>query len=217
MQIIERIINNGHGYLNASYLVIHSTANPGASALNHVSYWSNNPDVPMAHYVGDWTGNVYHCVPDDRICWHVGNGNNRTVGIELCEPMKATDFEPVWRMGVEFAVWYLNKRGWGTDRLISHNDCISMFGGTDHTDPIPFFRRYNRTFEQFKTEVETGLIMAEINYELLADRIADKLMRYELTSNNGFRADIGRRICLEGDKSQTIHDTLLRIEKKLDE
>lgn len=218
MQVIQRIINQGHGYLDADYLVIHSTANTGATALNHVSYWSNNPGVPMAHYVGDWTGYVYHTVPDDRICWHVGNANGFTIGIELCEPAKYTDFEKVWRMGVEFAARYLASRGWGTDRLLSHNDCRIRWGGTDHTDPLPFFGRYGRTWDQFKTDVETEMLMAEIDYDRLGDAVARKLMDYEIKNpDSDFKADVKWRIFNLGNKTQTMQDTLLRIEKKLDE
>ena len=38
----DAYVSNGHGYLNAQYLVIHETANPGASAWNHVLYWRGN-------------------------------------------------------------------------------------------------------------------------------------------------------------------------------
>ena len=34
-QSVDRYVSGGHGYLNASYLVIHETAIPGASAYNH--------------------------------------------------------------------------------------------------------------------------------------------------------------------------------------
>lgn len=220
MQIVERIISNGHGHLDAGYLVIHETANPGATAANHVSYWSNNPNAPMTHYVADWTDTVYHTVPDDRICWHVGNGNDRTVGIELCHAVKVTDFLRVWETGVLFAAWYLNKRGWGIDRLISHNDARLMWGGTDHTDPAGadgksgYFGQFGRTWEQFKSEVETELAMADIDYQRLADRIVDTFMRYKLTGDNGYTADIGQRICRMDDKTQAIVNSVKNIEKQ---
>ena len=38
-QSVDKYVSGGHGYLNASYLVIHETANPGASAYNHNSVW----------------------------------------------------------------------------------------------------------------------------------------------------------------------------------
>lgn len=152
MQVKENIINNGKGSLGASYLVIHETANPGATALNHVRYWQNDPTYSV-HYVMDWDGIAYHCVPDNRLCWHVGNGNNYTVGIELCHATNAADFKKVYIAAVEFAAWYLKKRGWGIDRLLSHDDCRRRWGGTDHVDPITYFQKYGTSWNQFRNDV----------------------------------------------------------------
>lgn len=156
MKIIESIVTNGHGYLNPTYFVIHETANPGATALNHVNYWRNNPAYAV-HYVGDWTGDVYHCVPDDRLCWQVGGGNAYVVGIELCHAKNSLEFKKVWDLGVEFSAYYLKKKGWGIDRLISHDECRRRWGGTDHTDPIGYFKKYGKTWDQFKAEVAKRL------------------------------------------------------------
>ena len=170
-------LSNGHGPLNPSYVVIHSTANLGASALNHVNYWHND-DTYAVHYVGDWTGKVYHCVPDTRMCWQVGNGNPYVVGIELCEPVKATDFQKVWDVGVEWAAWCLNWYGWGVDRLLSHKDCSERWGGSDHTDPIPFFAKWGRTWEQFVSEVDAKLEGDEDMPS--ADEIAEAVWDYQI-------------------------------------
>ena len=44
MSLIEtNIVAFGHGSLNPSYFCVHSTANVGATAYNHVDYWRNNP------------------------------------------------------------------------------------------------------------------------------------------------------------------------------
>ena len=97
------VVSAGHGRLNPSYLVVHSTANPGATAENHVTYWRRNqPSVAMAHYVMDWTASdtVIQPKETDRVAWHVGNGNSRTYGIELCEATNPQDFEVEWRAAV---------------------------------------------------------------------------------------------------------------------
>lgn len=208
MAIVERIVSNGHGSLDPSYLVIHETANPGATALNHVAYWSRD-DTYAVHYVGDWTGAVYHTVPDDRLCWHVGNGNAYTVGIELCHATNAEDFERVWRLGVAFAAGFLKSRGWGIDRLISHDDCRIRWGGTDHTDPLAYFRKYGRSWEQFKQEVAAEMEdnMTDADMRTLARYIAEAFMDYSVRNpENGFEADIKWRIANLGDKTQTMAD-----------
>ena len=159
MQVKESIISNGKAALNPSYLVVHETANPGATALNHVSYWKNDPTYSV-HYVMDWTGIAYHCVPDTRMCWHVGGGNGFTVGIELCHATNAADFAKVWSNAVEFCAWYLRKQGWGVERLLSHYDCTRKWGGSDHTDPIGYFGQFGKTWAQFKEEVRKKMAAA---------------------------------------------------------
>lgn len=156
MRIIESIVSQGHGSLQPSFFVIHETANPGATALNHVNYWRNNP-TNAVHYVGDWTGDVYHCVPDNRLCWQVGGGNAYVLGIELCHATNAADFKKVWDLGVEFSAHILKTRGWGIDRLISHDECRLRWGGTDHTDPIGYFKKFGKTWAEFKAEVQRQL------------------------------------------------------------
>lgn len=148
MNIIEHIVSDGHGPLDPSYVVIHETANPGASAWNHVKYWSND-DRYAVHYVADWTGDCYYTVPEDRLCWQVGSGNAYVVGIELCHATNQEDFNTVWDLGVEWAAWQLSKRGWGIDRLLSHNDCTNIWGGSDHTDPLDYFEKYGRSWAEF--------------------------------------------------------------------
>ena len=218
MRIEERIINNGHGYLDASYLVIHETANPGATAPNHVAYWRNNPGVPMTHYVCDWDPIVYHCVPDNCMCWHVGNGNAFTIGIELCHAETPDGFLRVWYNAVEFAAYYLNKRGWGIDRLLSHDDCRRRWGGTDHTDPISYFEQYGRSWQQFKDEVSLELELIRMNSKDLARDIVDELMNRDIKNfDSDFHADVKWRVANLGNKTQGMLGLLERIAKKLDE
>ena len=146
----ENIVAGGHGYNNAQYLVVHETANPGASAWNHVIYWGNNPDYAV-HYVMELDGStVYRTMYDDRLAWHVGNGNYQTVGIELAHATNQVDFDRQWAEAVRWCGDYLAGRGWGVDRLLSHDECRRIWGGTDHTDPTGYFAAYGRTWAQFE-------------------------------------------------------------------
>lgn len=151
----DSIVTYGHGYNSAEYLVVHETANPGASASNHVSYWTDNPDYAV-HYVMELDGSVvYHTVPDWALAWHVGNGNYATVGIELAHATNADDFATQWREAVAWCGDYLYSRGWGVDRMLSHDECRWIWGGTDHTDPTDYFAEYGHTWSEFETAVET--------------------------------------------------------------
>lgn len=157
MEVVDDyVFPQGRGWNWPEYLIIHETANPGATALNHVNYWASGNQGGEAHYVTDWTGIVYHTTPDDRATWNVGgNANSWTVGIELCHATNQADFEKVWRTGVEFAAWYLTSHGWGIDRMMSHyqaNQTWATF--SDHSDPIGYFEEYGKSWDQFVYEVE---------------------------------------------------------------
>ena len=152
----EAIVSSGHGWMTPQYLVIHETANPGASAANHVTYWGNNqPNISMTHYVMELDGSVvYHTQSDNSVAYHVGNGNwYGTVGIELAHATNAADFNSQWTEAVKWAGDYLASHGWGIDRLLCHNDCRWIWGGTDHTDPLSYFQSFGRSWDQFKSEV----------------------------------------------------------------
>ena len=150
----ETICNHGHGYNSAQYLTVHETANPGASAYNHVRLYGNGSWQYAVQYVMDLDGGtVYHCMEDNRKAWAVGNGNSRCVNIELCHATNRADFNKQWDEAVKWCGDYLNKRGWGIDRLISHNDARMRWGGSDHTDPLEYFMQYGKSWNQFKTEV----------------------------------------------------------------
>lgn len=158
-KLVKSIVNYGHGPLKATYIVIHETANPGATAKNHRDLWAGTGYYSdyAVHYVLDWTGVCYQCVPEDRLCWQVGNGNKYVVGIELCHATTQSNFNKVWDAGVQWAAWQLKKNGWGIDRLISHNECRVKWGGTDHTDPDGYFESFGKSWSAFKTAVKKAL------------------------------------------------------------
>lgn len=157
MRVIEDIVNQGHGPLDPSYLFVHSTANPGATAKNHRDFYADGDWDFAVQYVCDWTGAVYHCVPDDRLAWAVGSGNKYGVNLEICEGETRQQFDGSWQTAVEFCAWYLDKRGWPLDRMLSHDECRLKWGGTSHTDPIPYFRKWGRTWDDFKQAVRAAM------------------------------------------------------------
>lgn len=159
----EQIISNGHGYISPSYLVIHETADPGATAKQLMTYWRNNPDAYVVHYTMDLDGDtVYHAMADNRKAWHVGNGNAYTVGIELCHATNKSDFNKQWQEAVKWAGDYLHKKGWDVDRLISHNEAAIRWGGSDHTDPVGHFAQYGKSWSQFKAAVASYMKTGEV-------------------------------------------------------
>lgn len=150
-------VSQGHGTITPEYLVIHETANPGATAANHVSYWRNNqPNVSMTQWVIDWTdgGTVYQVQPGNTKAWHVGAKlNSKSVGIEICHATNQADFDVVFEQAARWAADYLQSKGWGVDRMISHADVSERWGGTDHMDPRSYFESYGQSWASFKQRV----------------------------------------------------------------
>lgn len=156
-QSVDKYVSSGHGYLNASYLVIHETANPGASAYNHTLLWARD-DTYAVHHVMELDGStVYNTVPENRLCWHVGNGNGYTIGIELAHAANASDFAKQWGEAVKWTGDELRAHGWDTSRLLSHYEAARRWGGSDHTDPNGYFRAYGKTWLEFKQAVAAYL------------------------------------------------------------
>lgn len=156
-QSVDKYVSSGHGYLNASYLVIHETANPGASAYNHTLLWSRD-DTYAVHHVMELDGStVYNTVPENRLCWHVGNGNYATIGIELAHATNASDFAKQWTEAVKWTGDELRSRGWDTSRLLSHYEAAQRWGGSDHTDPNGYFAQYGKSWWEFKQAVAAYL------------------------------------------------------------
>lgn len=152
-QSVESVVAPGHGYLKPYFLVIHETANPGATAVAHVNLWRRSPAYAV-HYVMELDGSVvYHTMATDRKAWHVGGGNGLTYGIELAHATSKAQFDAQWAEAVKWAGDQLRSRGWGIERLLSHNDARLRWGGTDHTDPTGYFREYGRSWDEFKRDV----------------------------------------------------------------
>lgn len=148
--IKEAIVASGHGALIPQYFAVHSTANPGATAANHVSYWRNNPDYAV-HLVSDWD-EAYHTVPYDRICWQVGNGNATCEGLEICEALTREQFERGLEVARSVILQRLAAHGWTVDGNVrSHDWFTRIYGGSDHTDPLPYFNRWGWTWDMFIT------------------------------------------------------------------
>ena len=153
----KEIVTTGHGSLSPVYFAIHSTANIGAPAKNHVSYWRNNPFLAV-HYVVDWD-EAYQCVEEDRLCYQVGNGNRTCIGIEICEGRNEDEFMRSIANAKKVVMEVLDRRGWGTDRIHSHDWFRINYGGTDHTDPIPYLKRFGKDWDWFMDYINNGEVV----------------------------------------------------------
>lgn len=101
-------------------ITIHTTANPSSTARNERN-WLVNPNnnrTASWHLCMDQK-EIIEAIPEDEIAYHAGNatGNRYSIGLELCE---SGDFKVTEQKAINFLASELHKRGWGVDRIRTH-------------------------------------------------------------------------------------------------
>lgn len=165
--------NRSHELLVPIGIVLHETATPGATAQNEFLYFNGGDRSASAHGFVDWNGYI-QTIPYDEVAWHAGyTANHKYIGIEMCHATNKADFDKVWDNTVEIVVDLINKCGFSINELTTHNEVSLRWRETDHTDPIGYFKKFGKTFEDFKNDViahmNGGLNMTQ--YEELKDEI----------------------------------------------
>lgn len=154
--------NPNEGFINLKGIVIHSTANIGATAQNHYNYWNSEDRQSSVHYIVDWNSDyILQFIQEDRIAWHTGNynANREWLGIELCETNSKEQFNIVWNKTVWFVANLCIRYGWNVDDNVwSHNGLRSLYSGIDHTDPYNYLQRMGKTWQQLCTAINNEII-----------------------------------------------------------
>lgn len=73
------------------WIVLHDTESQpgGVDAYHNAEYFFNPAARAAAHLVVDDGGATYRCVDDDKVAWHAGVVNPRSLGIEMAAPAGA--------------------------------------------------------------------------------------------------------------------------------
>ena len=158
-------------------IVLHETATPGATAENEYSFFNSADRNASAHGFVDWNGYI-QTVSYDEVAWHAGyTANHKYIGIEMCHAESKADFEKVWNNTLEIFAELMKKYGFSVKDITTHNEVSLKWGETDHTDPTGYFKKFGKTFEDFKRDLETklngGLTMTQYE-ELKAEIKAQK-------------------------------------------
>jgi hypothetical protein len=168
-QILERFLREDiqeRTPLQATRLVIHSTANPGATDEGHFSWLDQERQHGWAHFYADWNS-ISQLVPEGFVAPAQGSTANRdSISIEMCEPStklswaeRLDQFNKVWDRTVWLAADILYRYGWDTRALYNHAMISQLYpNDTDHTDPIAFFQTYNKTWNDFVSAVSNTLL-----------------------------------------------------------
>lgn len=143
-----------------SGLVLHSTDDLNAVAMDIRNYFNNNPgEQASAHLSVDW-GQAVTMIPwqpgKAEIAWHAGpTANHRYVGVEWCETDNPTLFAQGYANLVSTARTILDWYRWPVDggHVFSHAQISATYHETDHTDPLPYLARHSKTWDQVVADI----------------------------------------------------------------
>lgn len=211
----REIVANGHGALSPIYFAIHSTANVGASARNHVNYWRDNPqgNKYAVHYVADWN-EAFQCVEEDRLCYQVGNGNSKCIGIEICEGRNEDEFMRSMENARKVILEVLARRGWGIDKLKSHDWFRIHYGGTDHTDPLPYLKRYGKDWDWFINFISQGESAPQIQPTEFEEEIMEYIMQPDEQNYLVHVCGMQYKVLTHPDQVVALQETARRVKGK---
>lgn len=137
-----------------SGLVLHSTADPGATARQIRDYFERltSPNRASVQLVCDWAEALV-CIPwipgGAEIAWHAGpTANDRFLGMELCETNDPHLFHLSFLRWIEVAAFICEVYHWPADdaHVWSHARVSATWHETDHTDPIGYLEAHGHTW-----------------------------------------------------------------------
>jgi hypothetical protein len=171
-QITEKLIsyNRSNQPLNPTILVIHSTADNGATAQNEFNWFNTGNRNASAHYFVDDTS-IIRTVPETEIAWHaLYTANHSGIGVECCEFTEMTKFTEVWNRALWLASDICTRWKIPVEKVYSHHEVTIMYPqdhGT-HTDPDEYFQAHGKSMDQFRHELAIllngvkGVVMDDI-------------------------------------------------------
>ena len=138
-------------------IVIHETANDSSTVENEINYMSSNWYNAFVHAFAD-ANNIIEIHNTNYYCWGAGKyANPQFIQIELCRSKNLSDFAKSVNNQAFYAAYQLKKynlkpidaSNTGKGTVWSHAAVSKFLGGTDHTDPIGYFKKFNYTFSDF--------------------------------------------------------------------
>lgn len=136
-------------------IVIHYTANPGASAQNNRDYFEGLKDTHetsvSSNFVVGLEGEIIQCVPTWEIAYASNSRNHDTVSIECCHPDETGEFtSKTYNSLVQLTAWLCLKFDLTSEDVIRHYDVTGKI--------CPKFYVENETeWIQFKQYVQAAI------------------------------------------------------------
>lgn len=112
---------------NIKGIVVHYTANPGATAKNNRNYFENlsktKETYASSHFIVDMDGSIIQCIPLDEIAYCSNNRNEDTIAIEVCHMDDTGEFTTQsYNATVCLCAWLCSKYQLEAREVIRHYD-----------------------------------------------------------------------------------------------
>lgn len=136
-------------------IVIHYTANPGASAMNNRDYFEGLKDSHItkasSNFVVGLEGEIVQCVPTWEMAYASNSRNIDTVSIECCHLDETGKFnQKTYQSMVDLCAWLCLKFD------LNENDVIRHYDVTGKICP-KYFVEHEDAWKQFKGDVGVKL------------------------------------------------------------
>ncbi len=144
-------------------IVIHYTANPGATAIANRNYFENLKDThttkASSHFVVGLEGEIVQCIPTAEIAYASNDRNSDTISIECCYQNEDGSFEQAtYDSVIKLTAWLCAKFGLTSEDVIRHYDV------TGKLCPL-YYVEHEEAWTQFKKDVDTYLQVYETGDE----------------------------------------------------
>lgn len=136
-------------------IVVHYTANPGATAIDNRNYFEGLKDShetsTSSNFIVGLEGEIVQCVPTWEVAYASNERNHDTVSIECCHPDESGVFtEATYRSVVQLCAWLCMKFDLDADDVIRHYDI------TGKNCP-KYFVEDEEAWESFKSDIEQAI------------------------------------------------------------
>lgn len=136
-------------------IVIHYTANPGATAIANRNYFENLKDThttkASSHFVVGLEGEIVQCIPTAEIAYASNDRNSDTISIECCYKNEDGSFEQAtYDSVIKLTAWLCAKFGLTSEDVIRHYDV------TGKLCPL-YYVEHEDAWARFKKDVDTYL------------------------------------------------------------
>lgn len=187
MKITKKYVTNNMHYknnkiVNVKRLVLHSVGCPQPNPDIFIKQWNTSTNKYLSQMIIG-VDKAYECLPcmvtkgKAVFCWHVGNANSASIGIEMTEPstIKYTggsnwkDLNPA-KTKEHVLATYDNAvdvfaklcEFHGLDPLadgviLSHSECYKRGIGTNHGDVEHIWSKFGLTMNQFRKDVKSAM------------------------------------------------------------